>query len=232
MSEWGDSWGTPWGCPKDGTGDPDDDQPFPRTIADVCKFWLWWQYDRAENMQKLCAIFTVIFGELDDRAQQILNTRGLDGATGTELDAWGVMVNILRNGVDDNLMRRKIRAAARAALGQGQPRDFFDVLTLIAPDSNPRFAEVWPACVRLFFNAISLEEQKILFELMKQVPGLGICISYIEIDPSGQVFEFSYLESDVGIVPRVTFPITWHWDFFPDKDIPPNQKAGFAFLIE
>lgn len=232
MSKWGSPWGSSWGCKGEGTGDPDDDLPFPRTMADVCKFWLWWQYDRSTNMQTLCAIFVTIFSELDDRAQQIINTRGIEGASGGELDEWGLVVGVLRNGVNDTLMRRKIKAGARAALGQGQPRDFFDVLTLIAPDSNPRFAEVWPACVRMFFSAISNDEKRILFELMKQVPGLGICINYIEVDPSGQVFEFSYLESDVGIVPRITFPITWHWDFFPDKDIPAGQKAGFAFLIE
>jgi hypothetical protein len=183
-------------------------------------------------MRALCAIFTVIFSELEDKAQAVLNTRGLDGAAGGELDAWGVLLGVVRNGVSDSLMRRKIQAAARAAIGHGQPRDFYDVMVLIAPDSNPRFAEVFPACVRMFFFAISNAERRIIFELMKQVPGLGICLQYVEIPDSGQVFEFSYLESDVGVNPRVTFDVQWHWDFFPDKDIPPDQKAGFAFLIE
>jgi len=222
MSKWGSSWGTSWGCAADPAN----------KVEDVCKFWLWWQYDRAPNMQALCAIFTVIFSELEDKAQAVLQTRGLDGATGGELDAWGVLVGVVRNGVSDSLMRRKIKAAARAAIGHGQPRDFYDVMVLISPDSNPRFAEVYPACVRMFFDAVSNAERRIIFELMKQVPGLGICLQYVEVDDSGQVFEFSYLESDVGVMPRETFDVQWHWDFFPDKDIPPNQKAGFAFLIE
>lgn len=222
MSKWGSQWGTSWGC----EADP------PSKVEDICKFWLWWQYDNAPNMQALCAIFTVIFSELEAQAQNVLNTRGLDGATKGELDAWGVLVDVTRNGVSDSLMRRKIKAKARAALGQGQPRDFFDVMILIAPNSNPRFAEVYPACVRMFFDAISNAERLVIFELMKQVPALGVCLQYVEVDPSGQVFEFSYLESDVGVVPRQTFDVQFHWDFFPDLDIPPNQKAGFAFLIE
>ena len=129
-------------------------------------------------------------------------------------------------------MRRKIQAAARAAFSKGQAKDFYEVMTLIAPNSNPIFQEVFPACVRMIFQAVSIEEQRIIFELMKQVPALGICLQYVEVDPSGQVFEFSYLESDVGVVPRETFEVQYHWDYFPDRDIPPDQKAGFAYLIE
>ena len=222
MSEWGSQWGTQWGCAPG----------LPNKVEQICKFWLWWQYDDKPNMQTLCAIFTVIFSDLEEQAQVVLQTRGLDGATKGELDAWGLLVDVTRNGVSDDLMRRKIKAAARAALGQGQPRDFFDVMTLIAPNSNPRFAEVYPACVRMFFDAVSNAEKAIIFELMKKVPGLGICLQYVEVDDSGQVFEFSYLESDVGVMPRETFGVQFHWDFFPDLDIPPDQKAGFAFLIE
>jgi hypothetical protein len=222
MSRWGGEWGSPWGC---------DEDPASK-VEDICRLWLWWQYDRAPNMQALCAIFTEIFAEAEATAQGIQERVGLEGATGGELDAWGVLVNVTRNGVSDDLMRRKIKAGARAALGQGQPRDFFDVMTLIAPNSNPRFAEVFPACVRMFFDAVTVQEQEVIFELMRQVPTLGVCLQFAEVDPSGQVFEFSYLESDVGVNPRETFPVQWHWDYFPDRDIPASQKAGFAYLIE
>lgn len=221
MSEWGSGWGTQWGCELD----PVD------KVGSLCDLWLWWQYQRAPNMQALCRIFTVIFEELEAKSQRVQTRIGVDRAVGGELDAWGVLVGITRNGVNDALMRRKIKAAARAALGQGQARDFFEVMILITPNSNPRFAEVFPACVRMFFTAVTLQEQEIIFELMKQVPGLGICLQYVEVDPTGQVFEFSYLESPVGD-PRVTFDVEFHWDFFPDLDIPPNQKAGFAYLVE
>jgi len=222
MSDWGDEWGSPWGCPSDP----------PSKVEDICRRWLWWQYDRAPNMRTMCAIFTTIFAEIERTGQRVLNTRGLAGATGGELDAWGVLVGVQRNGVSDRLLRRKIQAAARAALGEGQPRDFFDVMILIAPDSNPRFSEVFPACVRMFFDAVSNEEKAIIFELMKQVPALGVCLQYVETDPNGHTFEFSYLESDVGVMPRQTFGIDFHWDFYPDRDIPAQQKSGFAFLVE
>ena len=222
MSKWGSAWGTSWGC----EADP------PSNVEDVCKFWLWWQYDRAPNMQGLCQIFTTMFGEQEAKAQDIQARVGLDGARGGELDAWGVLVKIKRNGVSDDLMRRKIKAAARASYGEGQPRDFFDVMTLIAPNSNPTFAEVLPACVRMFFDGVTQDERLVIFELMRQVPALGVCLQFVEVDDPGELFDFSYLESDVGISPRVTFDIEHHWDFFPDLDIPASQKAGFAYLIE
>lgn len=223
MSKWGEEWGSPWGCP----GEP------PSKVEDICRLWLWWQYDRAPNMRAICSIFTTLFAEMEAKAQEIQARIGLSGARGGELDAWGKLVGVERNGVSDDLMRRKIKAAARAALGQGQPRDFYDVMTLIAPNSNPKFSEVFPACVRMFFETVSNEERRVIFELMRQVPALGVCLQYIEVDDDdGQVFEFSYLESDVGVSPRQTFPIQYHWDYFPDRDIPAQQKAGFAYLIE
>ena len=222
MSKWGSEWGSPWGC----EGDP------PSKVEDICKFWLWWQYQRAPNMQALCSIFTTAFREQESKAQDVQSRRGLEGARGGEVDAWGALVGVTRNGVSDNLLKRKIQAAARASYVQGQARDFYDVMVLIAPNSNPTFAEAFPACVRMFFDAVTAEERLIIFELMREVPALGVCLQFVEVDDPGELFEFSYLESDVGIVPRGTFDIERHWDYFPDLDIPAQQKAGFAYLIE
>lgn len=223
MPNWGGAWGTEWGCTTEFVlGGP---------LTDVCDDWLWWQYQRAPNMQGLCRIFAEVFGKVDTSLNVVIANRGVGLARGGELDSWATALGVRRNGASDDLLLRKIQARARSSFGEGQSRDWFDVMTLIAPNSDPIFTEVFPACVRVIFKAVSEAEQDAIFELMQEVPALGICFSYVQIDPSGIVFEFSYLESDPAD-PRVYFPITHHWDFFPDRDMPPDQTAGFAYLIE
>lgn len=216
MTEWHDEWHNPWGCTLE--------QLEQLTLLDICTQYLWWQHRDHPNIQTLCLVFAVLFSRLDVKLQTVINNRGVDKATGGELDNWGAMVGQARNGASDQLYRQAIKAKARASLGSGNISDFFDTAILISPSSDPRFAEAYPACVRMFFSdAISDQERDIMFDLMKQVPALGICLAFIEVDDDG-VFEFSYLNDDLS-----KDPVDFHWSH-TDGDI--ANTAGFAYLVE
>lgn len=216
MTDWGDDWGGKWGCTL---------AELQRiTLIGICTRYIWWQHRDHPNIQTLCLVFAVIFSRLDVKIQNVVTMRGVDGAAGGELDNWGAAVGEPRNGLGDTLYRAVIKAKARAAIGSGNISDFFDVATLISPESDPRFREAYPACVRMFFSdAISDQERVIMLTLMQQVPGLGICMSFVEVDDDG-VFEFSYLNDDSS-----KDPVDYHWGH-TDGDV--ANTAGMAFLIE
>lgn len=216
MTQWSDEWAAKWGCSLE-----DINQ---LTLLEICTRYIWWQHRDHPNIQTLCLVFAVLFSRLDVKLQQVVFARGVDGSTGGELDNWGAMVGQPRNGASDALYRAVIKAKARSSLGSGNISDFFDVAILISPQSDPRFLEAYPACVRMFFSdAISDAERTFMLSLMRGVPGLGICISFVEVDDDG-VFEFSYLEDDLS-----KDPVDFHWGH-TDGDI--ANTAGFAFLIE
>lgn len=216
MTNWSDKWGGKWGCREEALQRV--------SLADICTRYIWWQHRDHPNINTLCAIFAIIFSAIDVKLQNVAFNRGIDRSTGGELDNWGAMVGEARNGASDPLYRAVIKAKARASIGSGNISDFHDVATLISPESNPRFLERYPACVRMFFSdAISDQQRSIMLTLMRQVPGLGICIAFVEVDDDG-VFEFSYLNEDLS-----KDPVDNHWGH-SDGDI--ADAAGFAYLIE
>lgn len=220
MTQWATGkWADKWGCSLETL------EQF--SLLSICDRYIWWQHRDHPNLQRLCLIYVVLFSRLDIKLQLVVTNRGIDGASGGEVDNWGAMVGQPRNGASDQLYKATIKAKARAMIGSGNISDFFDTAILISPESDPKFAEAYPACVRMFFSsAISNEEKEIILDLMKQVPGLGICLSFVEVDPDG-VFEFSYLNDELD--PTSLDPVEFHWGH-TDGDI--ADTAGFAYLIE
>lgn len=215
MAQWGQTWGSQWGCGAQ--------QGF-ESLADICERFLWWQFRDSKNIKALCALLTERFSVIDQKLQETIARRGLEGARGGELDNWGEIVGRSRHGASDTLYRRAIKARARTALSSANIGDFFAIATLISPDSDPTFAEVYPLCVRMFFSsAIDNDEKALIFELMRDVPGLTVCLQFVEVDPNG-VFEFSYNNAS-GPDDSVDF----HWSH-TDGDV--VNTAGFAYLVE
>ncbi len=217
--KWGDKWGDKWGCPSF------------QEFRELCDQYQWKQLDHAPNWHKLCEILVETFAPVDDKIREMGERVGLDQAVGDEVDQWGAAVKQPRWGASDDLYKRAIKAAARKTFSQGRPHDFIDIAELINPEVGVTIQEVFPAAVRLFFRNLSADEQRILFGLMRHtedtpgVAGLAIGTQLVEVDERG-VFEWSYLNDDSS-----KLPVDYHWDH-TDHDIPGDQIAGFAYLIE
>lgn len=212
FGQWGNIWGSQWGCG-------------PVDFHRVCELYEWKQLETATNFQILCQILVRLALALEAEINAMQDGVGVENAHFEELDQWGDMLGEIRRfGAIDDLFRRQIKAKARKLFGSGSPDDFFDVVETIQPDPGLTALEAFPACVRLYFRNLSVDEQRVVFGLMDDVPALTICLEWIEVDPRG-VFEFSYLNDDASL-----FPIDHHWSH-TDGDIPANQTAGKAFLV-
>lgn len=218
MGKWSQKWLQKWGC-----------GPKPSDAYALAKTYTWKQLDHAVEFIKLRDLLASIFDALDRKIGAVQVKVGLDKANGDELDQIGAMVGQPRLGADDDLYRQAIKARARASYAEGAIDDFWDVALLIEPNVIFTVQEVFPACIRLNLGGITPLQQTILFDLLRLVVGLGICVEFVELLDEGELFEWSYLESAPGD-PRVLYSVDRHWDFYPDHDIPPSQRAGFAFL--
>lgn len=217
LGKWGSQWGSQWGC-----GDQD--------FHDICKIHEWKQLEFATNFQILCQIFANLALSAEGSINAMQDGSGIDNAHGDELDQWGDMLNQRRFGATDDLFRRQIKGQARKLSASGSPDDFYDVADTIQPKAGITILEAFPACVRMYFRNLTVEEQRVLFGLMVDqegvdgVPALTICMQFVDVDPDG-VFEFSYLNDDSSL-----FPIDHHWSH-TDGDIPSSVTAGMAFLV-
>lgn len=217
MPKWGKTWGLEWGCPEE----PELEIPL-----DICDRLRWWQHDNAANIKELCRIIVVMYSRRMSELEEIRASSGLNSQTGDHLDDTAAMVGTAREGVNDNLLRRKIQGAAYSLISKGRAIDIITVVKLIAADANPRIQDLQPLCFRLFINTVSLLDRDIIVQLVRQSKLAGVCMTVVELADDDGVFEFSYVEDDL-----ITFlPVDHHWSH-TDGDIPADQTAGFAFAI-
>lgn len=84
--------------------------PDPIVMLTFAKSLLPAQYRNKTNWDKLCAVITKPFQDLEDAFQQLLLMRYVSVATGDTLDILGALVDEGRNGRDDAAYRIRIRA--------------------------------------------------------------------------------------------------------------------------
>ena len=207
---WGTGWGFPWGC-LDGAFD----------FKALFNSKRWKQLDRAEQWDKLTTIMADIMSQPDGALVTQSGRVGIDSAYGDELDDWGELVDIKRNGMDDGLYVRAIKAAARKALGEADPGTIYDVVYIFAPDSKITLVEAFPASWIIWIHLLTEAEQRQVAAVLEGVPGLGIGAQAIVVDPGG-AFQWSSTTGSV-IVDR-------HWASTTGS-VPSSESAGFASAV-
>lgn len=205
---WGLEWGFPWGG-----------APQHYDFSALFNSKRWKQLDRATQYRKLMETIASILASIDTDVVAEAARVGIAAARGDELDDWGDMVGILRNGMDDTLYRRAIKATARKSFGQADPQTIYDMVRIFSDGiGKATIIEAFPANFVLWLHNLSLAEQEQIGALMNGVPGLGIGAYLIVVDPDG-VFEWGSNDGSVTV--------DFHWDS-NDGSVSSSEKAGFA----
>lgn len=212
MPTWGGRWGERWGCPAPG------ENPY----LLLCRDLTWKQAERWPNHRLVCEIAAEQAFEAHREAERVELRFGVSGGAGDELDAWGAAVDFPRFGAHDTLYKKALRASGRSLLGSGDPATFHDVIATINPTALVSLAELFPACVRLFFTDITENEQRIILGLLEHVPGLGICVQSV-LTFGGEVFVWGHTDGDV--------PVPFHWGYANSPGIPEDETAGWALIL-
>ena len=210
MGTWGSKWGTKWGCPR-------EENPY----AILCRDFTWKQAEEWPNFKAFCDVAALSAFAAHKEAGQVERRLGVSRAVGDELDAWGDSLDFMRFGATDTLYRFALRAAGRALRGSGRPEDFHDVISLVKPGALGSLQEIFPGCVRLFLSGLSAVEEEIVFGLLEDVPGLGICLQKVETF-GGEVFIWGHTDNDV--------PTPHHWDAV-SGGLAPEDTAGWAVVV-
>lgn len=212
MPTWGGRWGDRWGCPEPGEN----------IYLALCQQFTWKQAEQWPNHKLVCEIAAIQAFDAHQQAERVERRWSVAGAQGDELDQYGAMVVFPRFGAIDTLYRKGIIAAGRALLGSGDPATFHDVIAEVNPNALRSLAEIFPACVRLTFKQTTEQEQAVIFGLLENVPGLGICLQRI-VTFGDEIFQWA----GDGI------PVTRHWSdaTSPTPITPSSETAGWAAVV-
>lgn len=105
-----------------------------------------------QNSPNLHAVVRMIAREIQALEYAIWSVeveRYLGGATGAQLDQWGAIVGAARNGVDDEVYRRVIRARILTNMSTGTIEDLFAIYRELTNDDTAS-VEVLPPNTLLF----------------------------------------------------------------------------------
>lgn len=205
---WGMEWGSEWG----GSLDHYD-------FESLNYSKLWKQFDYAVNLRKQVKLMADVSADPDAEALYQSGRGGIDSQFGDELDELGEMLGIKRNGMQDSLYIRAIKATYRKNFGGGDPTTLYDVVDIFTNNVGKiTLEEVFPAKFIIWLHNLELEEQEQVTAILDGVRGLGIGAHAIIVDPEG-VFQWS---STLGSV-----TVTRHWSSYLDS-VPSSETAGFA----
>jgi hypothetical protein len=205
LTTWGSQWGSQWGG-SEGAFD----------FRALLKSHRWKQLEFAENWIKLEQFMADALAMFDAWVTDEARRVGIDSAVGDELDDWGAMVGMPRNGMDDALYVRAIKARARATMGHGDPQTFYDVVAIFSGgNAKATLIEAFPAKITIWLHGLTYAEQRQVGALFDGVPGLGIGCFIVIVDPNG-VFQWSGPSTPT---------VTRHWS---GPSSPASEHAGFA----
>ena len=211
MALWGSKWGSKWGCGP----------PAENIYLTLCRDHTWKQAEKWPNIKKFCEVAAKSAFSAHNDALRVEKRWGVPRSRGDELDSWGDSLDFPRFGASDTLYRFGLQASGRGLFGSGRPGDFHDVINIVKPGALGSLQEIFPGCVRLFLQGLSPVEEDIVFGLLEDVPGLGICLQKVETF-GGDVFTWGHTDGDV--------PVNRHWDAITGG-LSPADIAGWAVLV-
>lgn len=99
------------------------------------------QYKRKERIEGMLSIPLHHIAKLEDAFWQILTERWIDTAIGDQLDLLGRVVNLPRDGADDETYRALIRVEILSLRSQGRPEQLITLCRLTLGDGQFTFDE-------------------------------------------------------------------------------------------
>lgn len=111
--------------------------------------WLLEQFASSPKLQGWLGAYLDEIQGMETALQPVLAARDIDTATGHRLDGLGQIVNVERDGRDDDAFRLRIRAEVAILQSTGTEFDLIKVLQLLTakPDKDMAFDEYFPKTV-------------------------------------------------------------------------------------
>lgn len=149
------------------------------------------QYKEKENIEKLIRIYTDRIQEIEDALQPLYLDRMIDNAEGVQLDRFGEIVVLDREGRSDEVYRRFLKVKIGINISKGRPEEVISILLQLTEATLVHYQNLGGANVALSVNTdIPADEVNDVYTDMQNVVSAGVRINYISCFDPDEPFSF------------------------------------------
>lgn len=147
------------------------------------------------NVKKLIKGLVASVQDVEDMLSQLYLLRGVDTATFEQLDVIGRIVGEKRNGLEDDVYRRVLRARISANRSKGRIKDLINVADLVVYDDDAHFVVdnqgIAAVVLRLEDVVTDWEVAEITIRLLRDAVAAGVrIILEFWLSPEEDLFAF------------------------------------------
>lgn len=129
--------------------------------------------DKLELIDFICILIDEM-QELEFVFSDLATLRSLDTSTGAQLDGVGDLLNLPRNGLDDDDYRSALKTQIAIYQSNGEPETLISILSQLTNASSVQLIEISPARVILFSDGFTIPAN--LQEQMEAVAPAGVAL--------------------------------------------------------
>lgn len=132
------------------------------------------QYKGKENLLDMICIFIQELQDLEFVYGDLVKFRTLDFATGAQLDGWGDLLNVPRNGLDDEMYRNAIKTFTALYQSNGNPEDVISAVKFLTDATSVQLINQYPARVSIFTDGFTIPDN--LVTQVEQFVPAGVAV--------------------------------------------------------
>jgi len=164
--------------------------PITTHVADA-KARLVEQYKRKPNIDGILQSFVQQYQDMEDVINDMFFSRFVNNAVGRQLDLFGTIVDLDRQGFDDTFYRILLNAKIGQNISSGDPERVISTLVLLTGASQVMYQNLNNATVGLAINTtIPANLVDLIFATMQSVVMAGIRIDFIVSYDATEPFSF------------------------------------------
>ena len=149
------------------------------------------QYKDKDSIRAIVSAKTEQDQVLEDVFQDLENFRGIDTATGVQLDGLGDILGIERQGLNDEDYRARLKVKVVQNVSNGEPDRLINVYRFLLNATQIQYQEHYPAGVAMMANApITPGMETLIYREIQKISPAGVRVDYIGSYDPDDAFAF------------------------------------------
>ena len=149
------------------------------------------QYKESGNLKSIITAFTEQYQDMEDAGDDMNRLQFLDDAVGIQLDLFGTIVVLKRQGFDDDDYRRLLRVKIGQNISKGRPEQIMNIALLLTEATEVHYQNLTNAEISLSINTeIDALLKEFILENLQKMPSGGVRINYLACYDPDEPFSF------------------------------------------